>query len=114
MWLDEVLTGNLARGSLGDIYATPSRSRSGVRHSLYLAEWLWTRVAGTDEFALRLPSALCGIALVPVAWGIRAAAARRERTGVALAALVAVHPLLVYYSPEARGYAAGRARVRAG
>ena len=62
-------------------------------------------VAGTSELALRLPSALCGIALVPVAYGI----GRRlgeQRAAVALAALVAVHPLLVYYSQEARGYAA--------
>ena len=40
----------------------------------YLFEWVWTRVAGTSEFALRLPSALCGIALVPVAYAIGQAA----------------------------------------
>ena len=62
-------------------------------------------MAGTSEVALRLPSALFGIALVPVAFAI----GRRlggQRAAVALAALVAVHPLLVYYSQEARGYAA--------
>ena len=62
-------------------------------------------MAGTSEVALRLPSALFGIALVPVAFAI----GRRlggQRAAVALAALVAVNPLLVYYSQEARGYAA--------
>ena len=66
---------------------------------------MWTRVAGTSEVALRLPPALFGIALVPVGYAI----GRRlggQRAAVALGALVAVHPLLVYYSQEARGYAA--------
>jgi mannosyltransferase len=104
LWLDEVLTGNLARGSLGDLFHVVAQQEANPP-LFYLAEWLWTRVAGTSELALRLPSAVCGIALVPVAWGI----GRRlggQRAAVALAALVAVHPLLLYYSQEARGYAA--------
>ena len=104
LWLDEVLTGNLARGSLGDLFHRVAEQEANPP-LFYLAEWLWTRVAGTSEFALRLPSALCGIALVPVAYGIGRRLAG-ERAAVALAAIVAVHPLLVYYSQEARGYAA--------
>lgn len=104
LWLDEVLTGNLARGTLGDLFHTVAQQEANPP-LFYLAEWLWTRVAGTSELALRLPSALCGIALVPVAWGIGRRLAG-ERAAIALAALVAVHPLLVYYSQEARGYAA--------
>ena len=105
LWLDEVLTGNLARGSLGDLFHVVAQQEANPP-LFYLVEWLWTRVAGTSEFALRLPSALCGIALVPVAYAIGKRLARRARPAVALAALVAVHPLLVYYSQEARGYAA--------
>jgi mannosyltransferase len=104
LWLDEVLTGNLARGSLGDLFHVVAQQEANPP-LFYLAEWLWTRVAGTSEFALRLPSALCGIALVPVAWAIGRRLAG-ERAAVALAAVVAVHPLLVYYSQEARGYSA--------
>jgi hypothetical protein len=104
LWLDEVLTGNLARGSLGDLVHHVAQQEANPP-LFYLAEWLWTRLAGTSEVALRLPSALCGIALVPVAWGIGRRLAG-ERAAVALAALAAVHPLLVYYSQEARGYAA--------
>ena len=104
LWLDEVLTGNLARGSLGDLFHRVAEQEANPP-LFYLAEWLWTRLAGTSEFALRLPSALCGIALVPVAYGIGRRLAG-ERAAVALAAIVAVHPLLVYYSQEARGYAA--------
>ena len=104
LWLDEVLTGELARGDLGALLHRIAEQEANPP-LFYLAEWLWTRLAGTGELALRLPSALCGIALVPVAYGIGRRLAS-ERAGFALAALVAVHPLLVYYSQEARGYAA--------
>lgn len=69
----------------------------------YLIAWLDSRVLGTGEVALRLPSALAGIATVPVAWAIG-----RELGGRAVAALcaaiVAVDPLFVWYSQEARSY----------
>ena len=104
LWLDEALTGRLARGSLGDLLdRVATEEANPPLFSLF--KWAWTRVAGTSEVALRLPSALFGIALVPVAYAI----GRRlggQRAAVALAAVVAVHPLLVYYSQEARGYAA--------
>src|SRR4051794_6792455 len=104
LWLDEVLTGNLARGSLGDLFHVVAQQEANPP-LFYLLEWVWTRIAGTSEFALRLPSALFGIALVPVGYSIGMKLAG-QRTAVALAALVAVHPLLVYYSQEARGYSA--------
>ncbi len=69
----------------------------------YLIAWADSRVLGTGAVALRLPSALCGIALVPVAWGIGSELAGR-RTATLLAALVAVNPLYVWYSQEARPY----------
>ena len=99
-----MLTARLAESSLGDLIHRVAEQEANPP-LFYLFEWGWTRLAGTSEFALRLPSAVFGIALVPVAWAI----GRRlggERTATALAALVAVHPLLVYYSQEARGYAA--------
>jgi mannosyltransferase len=69
----------------------------------YLIAWADARVLGTGEVALRLPSALAGIATVPVAWAIG-----RELGGRAVAALcaaiVAVDPLFVWYSQEARSY----------
>ncbi|HXR28719.1 MAG TPA: glycosyltransferase family 39 protein [Solirubrobacteraceae bacterium] len=70
----------------------------------YLISWLDARVLGTGEVALRLPSALAGIATVPVAWGIGRELAGR-RAAIACAALVAVNPLFVWYSQEARVYA---------
>ena len=65
--------------------------------------WGWSRVFGTGMLALRLPSALAGIATVPVAWGIGQQLAGR-RAAIATAALVATNPLFVWYSQEARAY----------
>lgn len=69
----------------------------------YLLAWLDSRVLGTGEVALRLPSALAGIATVPVAWALGRELGGR-RVAVACAALVAVNPLFVWYSQEARAY----------
>ncbi len=80
--------------------------------------WGWSRVFGTGMLALRLPSALAGIATVPVAWGIgqqlteagrhspsaRIPVSASRRAAIATAALVATNPLLVWYSQEARAY----------
>ena len=69
----------------------------------YLLAWADSRVLGTGEIALRLPSALAGIATVPVAWAIGRELADR-RAAIVCATLVAVNPLLVWYSQEARAY----------
>jgi mannosyltransferase len=69
----------------------------------YVLIWGWSRIFGTGAVALRLPSALAGIATVAVAWGIGQELTDR-RAAIATAALVAVNPLLVWYSQEARAY----------
>jgi 4-amino-4-deoxy-L-arabinose transferase-like glycosyltransferase len=69
----------------------------------YLIAWADARVLGTGEVALRLPSALFGIAAVPVAWGIGRELSGR-RVAVLCAAIVAVNPLFWWYSQEARAY----------
>jgi mannosyltransferase len=70
----------------------------------YLLAWLWSQLFGLGEVGLRSFSALLGAATIPVVWAI----GRRlvgERTGVIAALLVAVNPLLIWYSQEARAYA---------
>jgi uncharacterized membrane protein len=70
----------------------------------YLVAWADTRLLGSGEYALRLPSALAGILTVPLAWAIGRELTARRATAVAMAAFVAVNPLLVWYSQEARAY----------
>ncbi len=78
--------------------------------------WADSRVLGTGEVALRLPSALAGIATVPVAWAIGAEleCPPTRRAAIVCAALVAVNPLFVWYSQEARAYGLFVLMARAG
>jgi uncharacterized membrane protein len=70
----------------------------------YVLAWLWTQLTGTGEFGLRSLSAAAGVATVPVAY-LLGTELRGRRAGVVAAALVAVNPMLLWYSQEARDYA---------
>jgi hypothetical protein len=74
----------------------------------YVLIWAWSRIFGTGMIALRFPSALAGVLTVPVAWAIGRELAveetSRRRAAIVCAALVAVNPLFVWYSQEARAY----------
>jgi 4-amino-4-deoxy-L-arabinose transferase-like glycosyltransferase len=72
----------------------------------YLLEWLVGRALGTGAVALRLLSALAGVATVPVAWAIarELQGPPTRRAAIATAGFVATSPLLVWYSQEARAY----------
>jgi 4-amino-4-deoxy-L-arabinose transferase-like glycosyltransferase len=70
----------------------------------YAIAWADARALGTGELALRLPSALAGVATVPLAWAIGRELTARRSTAIAMAAFVAVNPLLIWYSQEARAY----------
>jgi len=69
----------------------------------YAVAWLWTQVTGTGEVGLRSVSAVAGVATVPVAYLLGAELSSR-RAGIVAAALVAVNPMLLWYSQEARAY----------
>jgi mannosyltransferase len=110
IWFDEAATWDVVRRSFGEML---SRLPDGESNPplFYVLEWIWTRVFGDGEAGLRSLSALAGLLTVPVAYAIgqRAAAGvarvAAERAGLAAAALVAVNPLLVWFSQEARSYA---------
>jgi 4-amino-4-deoxy-L-arabinose transferase-like glycosyltransferase len=69
----------------------------------YCVGWVWARVLGSGEAALRSLSAAAGTAVVPIAYliGRRLASVG---AGLAAALLTACSPLLVWYSQEARAY----------
>ena len=70
----------------------------------YLLAWGWSHLFGVREVGLRSLSALFGTATIPVAYLIGRELIGR-RAGIALAAIVAVNPMLVWYSQDARAYA---------
>jgi mannosyltransferase len=101
-WNDEGNTARLVErtipliieGAAGDIHPP----------GYYLILHGWRALTGETEYALRAYSALCGILTVAVVAAVgRQVAGRRAALGAAL--VLAVHPLAVYYSQEARMYA---------
>lgn len=103
LWIDESVTWLLvAHHKLGRVLADIS-VKEVTPPLYYIIAWAWTHLAGTSEFLLRLPSAVAGVATVPVAYltGKRLLSAR---AGLIAAALTALSPLYVWYSQEARAY----------
>jgi mannosyltransferase len=70
----------------------------------YALAWIWTQATGNGEWGLRSLSALAGVATIPVAF-LLGRELRGARAGLIAAALVAVNPMLLWYSQEARAYA---------
>jgi mannosyltransferase len=101
---DEIVTASrVLRGGFGHAMDAVGFSESAP--PLYYAlAWFWTQVTGTGEFGLRSLSAVAGVATVPVAYLI-GLELRGRRAGLMAAALVAVNPMLLWYSQEARAYA---------
>jgi mannosyltransferase len=100
---DELYTVWLVCMGLHRMVDTIPRSES-TPHLYYLLAWVWERIFGPGEVGLRSLSALVGTAAVPVAAEVGRVLVSR-RAGIVAAALVAVNPLLVWYSQEARAYA---------
>jgi mannosyltransferase len=101
---DEIVTASrVLRGSF--IHAMDAVGFSESAPPLYYAlAWFWTQATGTGEFGLRSLSAVAGVATVPVAY-LLGRELRGRRAGLMAAALVAVNPMLLWYSQEARSYA---------
>jgi mannosyltransferase len=103
LWYDEAVTAQLVRmGFSGLLHAIPDSESTPPLY--YVLCWAWTHVFGTGEVGLRSLSALLGTATIGVVWAL----GRRiggERAGLVAAAVVAVNPLLHWFSQEARAYA---------
>jgi mannosyltransferase len=101
LWIDEALTW-LSAG-IGQPYGLTDVLEN-VHGPLYgLGLHVWGSFAGDSEWALRLPSALFGIAQVPaIAW--LATRWLGRETAAPAAWLAAGSPFLVWYSQEARNY----------
>lgn len=104
LWLDELHTAWCVTGTWDEVAV---RSRLGNQSPCYF--WglrLLVDVLGCSERTLRLPSFVCGVGLI-VAVGLTTANGSRSRGAGCLAALlVALDPHCVFFSQEARPYAA--------
>jgi hypothetical protein len=101
-WFDEGNTALLVHLSPGKMLGLIPQSES-TPPLYYCLAWVWARLFGYGETGLRSLSALCGVLVVPVAYGAGSKLISR-RAGVIAAALTACSPLLIWYSQEARSY----------
>jgi mannosyltransferase len=102
-WYDESLTADEMHMRFRRMLSTVRLTE--VTPPLYfVSAWMWTKVLGSGEAGLRSLSAVAGTLTVPAAAACAATLAGR-RAAVIAAALVAVNPLLIWYSQEARSYA---------
>jgi 4-amino-4-deoxy-L-arabinose transferase-like glycosyltransferase len=100
---DELFTYDTASvGSVHDLFHA-IRTTEVSPPLFFVVEWLVRRVSDAQVW-LRLPSLVCGVALIPVVYAVgrRLVGPPAALVGAGLAAL---SPFLVWYSDEARGYA---------
>ena len=102
---DEAVTvGRVLHPSLLDTFAAIPHSES-TPPLYYLVAWFWSRPFGTGEVWMRSLSALAGTASILVVYLGAVALPLPRRAGLFAAALVAVSPVLIWFSQDARAYA---------
>ncbi len=102
---DEAVTvGRVLRPSLFDTLSAVPHSES-TPPLYYLVAWLWSRPFGTGEAWMRSLSALAGTASILVVYLGAVALPLPRRAGLVAAAMVAVSPVLIWFSQDARAYA---------
>jgi mannosyltransferase len=102
-WLDEGYTERLLRMTFGQMLRTIPKTES-TPYLYYVVTWVWARAFGFGEYGVRSLSALAGIATVPVVYAAASRLGGRRAAAIA-GLLVAVSPLMVWFSQEARSYA---------
>jgi mannosyltransferase len=101
---DEAVTAiRVLHPSLFDTLSTVPNSESSPP-LYYAVAWLWSRPFGIGEVGLRSLSALAGTASIVVVY-LAASALTTRRVGLIAAAIVAVNPVLIWFSQDARAYA---------
>ena len=102
LWSDEIQTIEIARGSLSEVALTAAQTN--IQPPLFF--WLVRAMAafGSNEFNIRLPSAVAGLLTVPLVWAIATQMTSRLTAIIAMLAF-AISPFHIWYSQEARAYA---------
>lgn len=107
-WIDEALTPLRASQNVGDIVAGRTFIQEAVSQDThppfyYLIVYITRQLWGDSDYAYRYVSLLMGVLLVPVMFQLGRSLLGRWG-GLTAALLVAINPLYVWYSQEARMY----------
>jgi mannosyltransferase len=103
LFTDETYSLALAQRGFGHMLGLFGYEANGMPYPIVL--WPLIRVFGTSEAALRVPAVLAGTASVPALWWAARRLGYRSAVALGAAALLAVNPMAVWYSQEARPYA---------
>lgn len=103
LWNDEGNSLRLAERPIGELIAAAAQDIHPPGY--YLALKAWRALTGESEFALRALSALAGILTVACVYAL-GKALFAAGTGLIAAGLLAINSFAIYYSQEARMYAA--------
>ena len=104
LWVDEFATLSIASHSPAEILRLSS-SANFIPPLYFLLVHGVLQVFGESEVALRLLSAVAGICTIPVVWLLTEQITRSRSTANIAAALLAINPLHLWFSQEARPYA---------
>jgi uncharacterized membrane protein/O-antigen/teichoic acid export membrane protein len=102
LWVDEAISVTQAQLPFGKMLQDMETTdvHPPLHHAIL---WVTVRLFGTSEFAVRLPSLIAGVALVPALYWVGKVVYNR-RTGWIAAVLATIAPFCVWYSQEARMY----------
>ncbi|MCL4416438.1 MAG: glycosyltransferase family 39 protein [Actinobacteria bacterium] len=104
LWLDEAINVIYAKSS--DFWWFVTKYPIGDFHppGWFVILWAWSHVFGFSENAVRLPSMILGVATVGLTF-LLGKELFNKKVGLLAAFLLAIAPLHIYYSQEARMYA---------
>ena len=103
-WIDEFATLSLSSQAPGEILRTSSSANFIPPLYFLLVHAVW-QALGESEVTLRLPSVIAGICTIPILWAMTQQITGSRNTAHVAAVLLAVNPLHLWYSQEARPYA---------
>ncbi|NNM20046.1 MAG: hypothetical protein HKO55_02065 [Gammaproteobacteria bacterium] len=103
LWLDEIVTVGISRDSVFNLMASYISTNNHLLNTLLVK--VSVALFGESEWAVRLPAAIFGMATVPALYWVTKMALSRW-AGIAAALLLAVSYHHIFFSQNARGYAA--------
>lgn len=103
LWLDEAIN-VLATQHYSFLGMLTEYAKGDFHPPLYFAIlWVWTNIFGIGEIAVRIPSIIFGLFTIYVVYLI-GQKLHSKKLGLLAALLLAINPLHIYYSQEARMY----------
>lgn len=103
LWLDEAIN-VMAAKSYSFLGILTEYAKADFHPPLYFAIiWIWTKLFGFSEIIVRLPSVIFGLLTIWLVY-LTGRKVYSKKLGILAAFLLALNPLHIYYSQEARMY----------